>query len=94
MYDLGFFGKTTVVAVTAVAAPFGPVEGIPMKRRSYIISSDRHFHIDRQAAADPTTSLRLPPDRPYRISLFGGETLSVIRATGETDGSVWITEDE
>lgn len=89
----GFIGTTTVTAVTDTAADAyaADTHAGTMKRFRLLVSSDRNIHIDRNADADPSSSARLPVGQVAEVFLFGGDRLSVIRATGETDGSVWVT---
>ena len=53
------------------------------------------MHLNISDAAEDATiaaSLRVPSDTPVRIQAFGGDHISFILGTGETDGTIWFTE--
>lgn len=55
------------------------------------VASNRRIHIKLGAAAT-TDDMFIGLDSYVFISLAAGESLNVIKATGETDGNTWITE--
>lgn len=93
MICFGYIGVTTVVAVTDAASPAYTADDSAgdAKRFRLLVSSDKAIHLQRNGDAAPTSAPRVPAETIIEVMMFGGDTLSVILASGETDGSVWIT---
>lgn len=96
MICFGSIGNTTVTAVTDSSATVftaGDVtNAIGMKRYRLLISSEKSIHLQVNGDADPTSAPRIPAGNVVEVTVFGGDVLSAILATGETDGSVWVTQ--
>jgi hypothetical protein len=89
--DARYFGTTVSHAVTDSPASI-TVAGAPESRHVFIVSSDVVVHIDREAAADPVSSLRLPANTLVKIATFAGDTISFVKGDGAEDGTVFFTE--
>ena len=64
------------------------------KTQLFRIVSDRNFHIRIDNGIAPSTvgDLFVPAGCVEIFRVDTGETISVIRAAGETDGTVWATK--
>jgi hypothetical protein len=80
-----------VLAVSGTAANSDPV---PDGYNAAVIISDVIFHVKQgDAAANPTATtnnFRVPADYPFHIAVQPNEELSFIKASGGSDGNVWI----
>lgn len=78
--------ETSKVAVTATAASI--TSGTAA---IYLITANRDCHV--KVGSDATVDdFYLPLDTSQSFSVPAGDDLSVIAATGETDGSAWISK--
>lgn len=83
---LGSFEGTTEVAVTSTVAEFTN----PGPYTSFIVRSDRIVHLARNSDAT-FDDFQLPEGEFASVRLARAETLSVILADGEADGSLFVT---
>lgn len=90
MTSLGFIESTATVSVTDAPSTFA-VEAPTDARRRYVISSDVAFHVSRNSDAT-TDAMRVPASTLATVSMFGGDSLSVVKATGEDNGTLWVTQ--
>lgn len=86
---LGFIGATETLGVTDTPNTF-EVDAPSEAHREFAIASDVTMFVARNAVASSDVAMRLPANTIAKITMFGGDTLSVVKA--EDDGNVWITE--
>lgn len=82
--------NTTVLTIAAsTAATHDPALTSPAL---YRIASTRVFHVlVTRAGTAATVADMIVPNGCEFVRVNAGESISVIQATGETDGSVWLT---
>lgn len=82
--------NTTVLTIAAsTAATHDPALTEPAL---YRVASNRVFHVVvTRAGTAATVSDMIVPNGVESIRVNTGEQISVIQATGEADGSVWLT---
>ena len=89
MTNLGFIGDTGKLAVTDSPNTF-TVDAPAEARREFAMTSDVIVFVARNAVASSDDAMRLPANTIAKITMFGGDTLSIVRDTDS--GNVWITE--
>lgn len=91
MSDSYFANNTETVVLNATAATVSPAVVSPSR---YRIVSDRRFHILIDRTGNPATTNEWfePAECPAIFAVNPGDTISVIKADGETDGTVWISK--
>jgi hypothetical protein len=88
---LGFLEKAERADLSATPGEYDVDGAVDMGRYALIVSSDRAFHLERNATAT-TDSLRVPANELVVVNVWGVDSLSYVLATGEADGgSIWVT---
>jgi hypothetical protein len=85
--ELGSFGRTTVLPATTGRATFNPA--VPYS--IFMLRSDRDIYLSK--LGDATTDDFLLPRGAYaRLELLPDDSLSILLAPDQQDGTVWVTE--
>lgn len=81
---------TSTAALALSAVSFDPANTAPVV---VLITSNRAFHplVTRAGTAATVANAPFIADGHAYVRVNVGETLSVIKATGEIDGDVWFT---
>lgn len=90
MSDLFFAKDNQTLSLLTAATNLDPSVTAPT---TYRIISDRRFHIliDKTANDATVTDWYVPAECAETFYINPGDTISVIKAAGETDGTVWVS---
>ena len=82
---------TTTVALLATAVSYDPGNTSPI---IVLITCNRAFHplVTRAGTVATVSNAPFIADGHAYVRVNPGETISVIRAAGETDGNIWFTD--
>jgi hypothetical protein len=87
---LGYLESGARLSATDTPATF-QVQGPNESRHAFILGADVAVHVARNATAT-TDDLRVPANTLVSVSAFAGDSISVVKATGEADGNAYLAK--